>query len=194
MSPIIEEFSAGTKVTVDKFYNKPSTWAICSGSIVSTISGVSTDIGSQAHGQMLKVSISAHSWGDEVFTGFNGIVSNAFETTDFEYLYVRIYTDWNSKGNFTGKGIVFGAGSNRIIVGNSGWYVFKITKTDWENEQKFYITPYNDYGNNELSFNVYFDEIYYSEETGEEFTYIEKEIFDFDFRNGNGSTNFRESW
>ena len=178
-STIIEEFSSGSAGVASNFYNKPSTWAQCTTSVVSSIGGASDEINAEVHDQMLKLSVNAHSWGDEVFTSFAGVVSNAFDTTDYEYLFVKFYTDWNSNGNFAGKGIVFGAGNNRIIIGNSGWYNLKIAKEDWAHEQKFYITPYNDYTETALSFNVYFDEIYYSEDQDSEFTFTAQETLNF---------------
>ena len=131
-------------------------------STVSTISGASDEVNAKVNGTMMAVQI--NTWlGSACYvkTDFNGIITNAFATTDYDYVKVKLYVNINSSRGW--DRVYFGVGSNQVDLWQPAWLDLTITRSDWTSNPYFWIQP-NPSGalDVNLVFTVFFDEIYYA--------------------------------
>ena len=98
-----------------------------------------------------------------VKTGFAGIITNAFATTDYDYVKVKLYVNINSSRGW--DRVYFGVGSNKVDLWQPAWLDLTVTRSEWTADPYFWIQP-NPSGAYDVNlvFTVYFDEIYYEEE------------------------------
>ena len=154
----VESFSDISKFSYEQFAVGLNT-KVTGISVVTDISNATAEEKAQANGEMFAVQV--NTWlgvNCYVKTNFGGIIQNAFDTKGFDCLIVKAYIDYQASSVW--ERVLFGVGSNQVMVYNRGWYELKITREEWVADPYFYMQP-NPSGAYDINpvFTIYFDEI-----------------------------------
>ena len=163
---VLESFSDISKFSYEDFTVGLNT-KVTGISVVTNISNASAEENAQANGEMFAVQVNTWLHANcYVKTGLGGVIQNAFDTTDAEYIIVKVYIDHQPSRSW--DRVYFGVGSNQVMVYERGWYELKITREEWKADPNFYMQPNpSGAGDVNLIFTVYFDEIYIDKSTEE---------------------------